>query len=677
MMRRLSRMRKRASSLREKGGKGKFGRGKNPTGYQPSRLPVHTVVSLPAPPRSRESYSVQDAPKYCKYHRNSTHNTLEWVMLKELDQLIARGPPPRPEWQASGNRTWRRPAAAATAITNGEGQEDGRRYLGRDCENLDEEERKNKVHLAELQRPPPERKKKEPLIFTDEDYPPVLSPHRDALVVKVKINNVVVHRTRVDTCSSVNIMYNNTFKELGLSRGDLKPIRTPLSGLPGHTIEAEGTITVKVGVGDGTHRLLLDMEFMARIDENVSTICAAIQKEEGRPRAEVAEEVQEVALDPAKPEQKVKVGDMPDVDPRIICHRLAVDPAYKTVKQKKRFLSSERRYFATKEVTTLEEQDGSWRIIYTDGSSATDASGGGVVAISPEGFQAYYSIRFRFRVLNNEAEYEALLCGLREVEIRDLEETSSPAVPSQEASCSPKFREGGQNQQVARKNLKGSFDAELEPLTENNDIGDECNHKLYVAEHFDEKQNEKERETNESEDQEIDTVEKLVEVGGLKVEKKAEKDVFVDVDSGESQMAQLDVGSVDNIVAHAKVYGFSGIDDLTLHGEKMGEQYAKVSITEAIQDVDVPVPIPGEVFTVEQAKGTFVTWHKELIVLDVLPKGKHGRDACMWEHRAEVTKLADRFKGACDGQHFLIPFNDVNHWALTFVKPNEEVHGPP
>ncbi|VFQ90292.1 unnamed protein product [Cuscuta campestris] len=36
-------------------------------------------------------------------------------------------------------------------------------------------------------------------------------------------------------------------------------------------------------------------------------------------------------------------------------------------------------------------------------------------------------------------------------------------------------------------------------------------------------------------------------------------------------------------------------------------------------------------------------------------------------------KLADRFKGACDGQHFLIPFNDVNHWALTVAKPNEEV----
>ncbi|VFQ96787.1 unnamed protein product [Cuscuta campestris] len=313
-----------------------YGKGPNPTGYHASRHPVHAVQSLPAPPHGRESYGVQDAPKYCEYHRNSTHNTSECVTLKkEMDQLIARGPPPR----------------------------------------------------------------------------------------------------------SVNVMYNNTFKELGLSRSDLKPIHTPLSGFTGDTIDAEGTITVKAGVGDGTHRLWVDMEFMvvqldcahhlilgrpgledlecvispvhlclkfntptgvgvakgnqslsrscyaratksqARVDENVSTICAAIQKEEGRPRAEPAEEVEEVSLNPVEPERKVKVGktlplelkeqllevlrafkvlfawgpeDMPGVDPKIICHRLDVDPTHKPVKQKKRFLSSERREFVTKQVTTLQ-----------------------------------------------------------------------------------------------------------------------------------------------------------------------------------------------------------------------------------------------------------------------------------------------------------------------------------
>ncbi|VFQ73483.1 unnamed protein product [Cuscuta campestris] len=447
-----------------------YGKGPNPTGYHANRHPVHAVQSLPAPPHGRESYGVQDAPKYCEYHRNSTHNTSECVTLKkEMDQLIARGPPPRSERPSSSNRTWRRPLAPTATITAGEGQEDGRRHLRRDCDDLDEEERqgrrhlgcrfimggntggdsvssrkkwKNMVYLAEVQRPPlPKRKKKEPLIFTDEDYPPVLSPHRDALVIRVEINNVVVHRTLVDTGSSVNVMYSNTFKELGLSRSDLKTIHTPLSGFTGDTIEAEGTITVKARVGDGTHRLWVDMEFMevqldcahhlilgrpgleelecvispvhlclkfntptgvgvakgnqslsrscyvratksqARVDENVSTICAEIQKEEGRPRAEPAEEVEEVSLDPVEPERNVKVGktlplevkeqllevlrafkvllawgpeDMPGVDPEIICHRLAVDPTHKPVKQKKRFLSSERREFVTKQVTTLQ-----------------------------------------------------------------------------------------------------------------------------------------------------------------------------------------------------------------------------------------------------------------------------------------------------------------------------------
>ncbi|VFQ64851.1 unnamed protein product [Cuscuta campestris] len=412
-----------------------------------------------------------------------THNTSECVTLrKEMDQLIARGPPPRTERPSSGNRTWRRPPAPTAAITAGEGQEDGRRHLGRDCDDLDEEERqgrrhlgcrfimggntggdsvssrkrwKNMVYLAEVQRPPlPKRKKKEPLIFTDEDYPPVLSPHRDALVIKVEINNVVVHCTLVDTGSSVNVMYSNTFTELGLSRGDLKPIHTPLSGFTGDTIEAEGTITVKAGVRDGTHRLWVDMEFMvvqlncahhlilgrpgledlecvispvhlclkfntptgvgivrgnqslsrscyvratksqARVDENVSTICAAIQKEEGRPRAEPVEEVEEVSLDPAEPQWKVKIEFKPR--PAIKGQALADFVVECTAREVE---------------SSGEEPEGNWWTVYTDGSSATDASGGGVVAISPEGFKAYYSVRFRFKVSNNEAEYEAL--GLR------------------------------------------------------------------------------------------------------------------------------------------------------------------------------------------------------------------------------------------------------------------------
>ncbi|XP_063944708.1 uncharacterized protein LOC135151086 [Daucus carota subsp. sativus] len=35
--------------------------------------------------------------------------------------------------------------------------------------------------------------------------------------------------------------------------------------------------------------------------------------------------------------------------------------------------------------------------------------------------------------------------------------------------------------------------------------------------------------------------------------------------------------------------------------------------------------------------------------------------------------LAARFKGARKGEHFLMPYNDVNHWTLSVVNPDAEI----
>ncbi|XP_019175767.1 PREDICTED: uncharacterized protein LOC109171093 [Ipomoea nil] len=59
-----------------------------------------------------------------------------------------------------------------------------------------------------------------------------------------------------------------------------------------------------------------------------------------------------------------------------------------------------------------EEGAGEWEM-YTDGASSKKGCGGGVVLISPEGFRAYQALRFCFPLSNNEAEYEALIGGLR------------------------------------------------------------------------------------------------------------------------------------------------------------------------------------------------------------------------------------------------------------------------
>ncbi|GJS37611.1 reverse transcriptase domain-containing protein [Tanacetum coccineum] len=52
-------------------------------------------------------------------------------------------------------------------------------------------------------------------------------------------------------------------------------------------------------------------------------------------------------------------------------------------------------------------------ILFTDGSSYVDGSGAGLILTNPEGMEFTYALRFEFTATNNEAEYEALIAGLR------------------------------------------------------------------------------------------------------------------------------------------------------------------------------------------------------------------------------------------------------------------------
>ena len=50
-----------------------------------------------------------------------------------------------------------------------------------------------------------------------------------------------------------------------------------------------------------------------------------------------------------------------------------------------------------------------------DGALSAIGAGAGIVIVTPEGIRLEHSFRLRFKASNNEAEYEALLVGLRTV----------------------------------------------------------------------------------------------------------------------------------------------------------------------------------------------------------------------------------------------------------------------
>ena len=62
--------------------------------------------------------------------------------------------------------------------------------------------------------------------------------------------------------------------------------------------------------------------------------------------------------------------------------------------------------------TQLGLETGKWEL-FVDGASNSRGSGAGIVLISPEGLILEQAVRLKFSASNNEAEYEALLIGLR------------------------------------------------------------------------------------------------------------------------------------------------------------------------------------------------------------------------------------------------------------------------
>ena len=68
--------------------------------------------------------------------------------------------------------------------------------------------------------------------------------------------------------------------------------------------------------------------------------------------------------------------------------------------------------FSSKEDRDRQMEPLKWKL-YIDGSSNENSSGAGFMLINPENHRVSSALRFTFKASNNEAEYKALLAGLR------------------------------------------------------------------------------------------------------------------------------------------------------------------------------------------------------------------------------------------------------------------------
>ena len=106
------------------------------------------------------------------------------------------------------------------------------------------------------------RKVDNTIVFTDEDFEGVETPHQDALVILARIAGWKIERVMIDTGSSADILFNSCYEQIRATlTPNLKPYDYELFGFDGRPVRPRGVIKLPLQLGDGDNYITKDVEF--------------------------------------------------------------------------------------------------------------------------------------------------------------------------------------------------------------------------------------------------------------------------------------------------------------------------------------------------------------------------------------------------------------------------------
>ncbi|KAK3031150.1 hypothetical protein RJ639_035148 [Escallonia herrerae] len=272
--------------------------------------------------------------------------------------------------------------------------------------------------------PPPNKKLKTvpaaTITFFDDDSKDIKTPHDDPLVITIKAGNFDVKRVLIDNGSFAEILFHDAFKEMNIPTDRLRKMDTPLYGFSNHPVAAEVAVsTVLIREEDGVQKPIY---YISKVLQDVETrypkidkIALALIISARRLRPYFQSHTIIVLTD--QPLRKVLLS--PEASGRLV--NWSVELGEFDIEYKPRTTIKAQALADFIIECTLPEEPPQLVIsaapdpwnLYIDGSSALGSSGARLILISPEGFTIEYALRFGFQASNNEAEYEALLAGIR------------------------------------------------------------------------------------------------------------------------------------------------------------------------------------------------------------------------------------------------------------------------
>ncbi|XP_057734726.1 uncharacterized protein LOC130950219 [Arachis stenosperma] len=233
--------------------------------------------------------------------------------------------------------------------------------------------------------------------FSAADFKTTCPNLDDPVVISVHMGELIIKKVLLDPVSSADVLFYSTFKKMHFSDNALQPSARELVGFSGEKDNAVGTVYVDHKGARQCYNASLKAvkkEETPRIhtvynSKNIPTLDELDPRsDDSRPTP--TDDLEKVQL--GQEEQFTNIGstfiagqkddlitilktnadlfawrlaDMPGIDPNFICHRLAVNPNTRPIRQKKRNLGDERRKAAEAETKKLLEAGFIWELRFS------------------------------------------------------------------------------------------------------------------------------------------------------------------------------------------------------------------------------------------------------------------------------------------------------------------------
>ncbi|KAL5540826.1 hypothetical protein UlMin_043796 [Ulmus minor] len=237
--------------------------------YTPTTVPVATIYTenehlgiFTIPPAIKTPVNRRDNTKYCRYHRDIGHITEECRVLKdEIERLIQRGQ--LRNYVRDENRQPRQEGEdiEVRVIIGGPATGDTNRARKNYARQARSKPFPHQINLAEHKNKAP-CLSNEPIIFTEEEASGLWHPHKDAIVVALRIASRKIYKILIDNGSSADILFRSTLNRMDLVGTKFDPIKSALYGFTGDSIHSEGVLNLPVELGMHPCQHIQSVEFV-------------------------------------------------------------------------------------------------------------------------------------------------------------------------------------------------------------------------------------------------------------------------------------------------------------------------------------------------------------------------------------------------------------------------------